>query len=222
MNITMDEIVDERYLLYVSLVLALMAILSRFVLGIILDSISRDSENPGKKKTKFARNYKQKVEQTFAVDRVVNDTAVFVEKYIRRHRFLWISLRGWHLMAIRLLLVAVGLNVFASAYALIYEFPWELAAWSMAVNLLIIILCCLAMSFTDFNYKYAGIKVNMQNYIENEYKNHKEAIKEAEEELKQKEQSVIQNNENSEQSQRNQTLSVAEEKIIQDVIKEFL
>lgn len=218
----MYEIVNQGYLLNVSLVLALLAILSRFVLGIVLDCIGRDSDNPGKAKSKFARNYKQKVEQTFGVERAVNDTDVFVEKHIRKYRFLWISLRGWHLLAIRLLLVAMGLNTFSIAYAFIYELPWELKGWSIAVSLLMLLLCILAMSFTDFNYKYAGIKINMQNYIENEFRNHQKVVKEATQELEQKEQSARQDSDDTKTSQKNQKLSSAEEKIIQDVIKEFL
>ena len=218
----MYGIIEQGYLLNASLVLALIAILSRYVLGIVLDSMSRDSENPQRAKSKFAKSYRQKVEQTFGVERVVNDPGVFVEKHIRKHRFMWISLRGWHLLALRLLLVAAGLNIYASAYAFIYELPLKLAQWSIAIGLFMVLLVVLSMSFTDFNYKYAGIKINMQNYIENEYRNHQQAAKEAKQELEQKEKNMGQDSEKSRQSQNNSKLSTAEEKIIQDVIKEFL
>ena len=85
-----------------------------------------------------------------------------------------------------------------------------------------LLLCVLAMSFTDFNYKYAGIKVNMRNYIENEYKNHQQAVNEAKQELEQKEQTIKQKNTDKVVAAKSPKLSTAEEKIIQDVIKEFL
>lgn len=222
MNITMYEIIEQGYLLNISLVLALLAILSRFLLGIVLDSMSKDSENMAKAKSKFAKNYKQKVEQTFGVERVVNDTEAFVEKYVRKYRFLWISLRGWHLLAVRLLLVAISLNVFSCAYGVLYDVSEKQIEWSIAINILMLLLCVLAMSFTDFNYKYAGIKVNMRNYIENEYKNHQQAVNEAKQELEQKEQTTKQQSTDKVAAAKSPKLSTAEEKIIQDVIKEFL
>lgn len=222
MNITMYEIIEQGYLLNISLVLALLAILSRFLLGIVLDSMSKDSENPAKAKSKFGKNYKQKVDQTFGVERVVNDTEAFVEKYVRKYRFLWISLRGWHLLAVRLLLVAISLNVFFSAYAFIYDISTKLAGWSVAINILMLLLCILAMSFTDFNYKYAGIKVNMQNYIENEYRNHQQAANKAKQELEEKEQIGKQQGLDNVITAKSAKLSTAEEKIIQEVIQEFL
>lgn len=218
MNMGLYEIVEQGYLIHASLVLALLAILSRFVLGIIGDYLLKETENIGVSKAKFSKNYKAKVEQTFLVDRNVNDTMAFVEKYIRKQHYLGISIRGWQLMAVEFMLLAIGLNTITGAGSIIYEMLPELTVWSVAVTIIMVLLFFVATTFIDFPYKYAGIKNNMHHYVENEYKNHCNAAKEAKKELEEKE-SVV---ETKKKENMQKSLSPAEEKIIHDVLKEFL
>jgi hypothetical protein len=91
-------------------------------------------------------------------------------------------------------------------------------------------LFCLAEAIIDSSYKYEGIKINMQNYLENDYINHRNAQKEAKEELemKENEQNVKAMEERMGKLEEkllttdNISLSSQEAKIIQDVLKEFL
>lgn len=220
MNMFFYEIVEQGYLIQASLVLALLAILSRFVLGWISDYLLKETENIGVSKAKFSKNYKAKVEQTFLVERDVNDTMSFVEKYIRKQHYMGITLRGWQLMAVEFMLFAVLLNLVTGAGAIIYEMLPELTTWSIAVTIIMILLFFVTTTFIDFPYKYAGIKNNMNHYVENEYKNHCNATEEAKKELKQKEKEMTGEPVNAQKTQK--SLSPVEEKIIQDVLKEFL
>lgn len=212
------EIVEQGYLINVSLVLALLAVLNRFVLGIIGDYLLKETENIGASKSKFSKNYKTKVEQTFLVERDVNDTMAFVEKYIRKQQYLGISIRGHQLVAVELMLLAFILNTVTCAGAIIYEMLPKLTVWSIAVTVLSLLLFSIATTFIDFPYKYAGIKNNMKHYVDNEYKNHCNAAEEAKKELMEKEQIA----ETKEKEKMPKSLSPAEEKIIHDVLKEFL
>lgn len=220
MSTAFYDIVEQGYLINAGLVLALLAILSRFILGIISDYLLKETDNIGVSKAKFSKNYKTKVEQTFGVERDVNDTIAFVEKYIRKQRYMGITLRGWQLMSLEFLLLGIILNVLTSIYAIIYEMLPELTAWSIGITIMTLLLFGLAAALIDFSYKYAGIKHNMNHYIENEYKNHCNAAKEAKEELEQKE--TVSSVQETNQVNVQKTLSPAEEKIIQDVLKEFL
>lgn len=215
------EIVEQGYLINASLVLALLAILNRFVLGIIGDYLLKETENIGVSKSKFSKNYKTKVEQTFLVERDVNDTMAFVEKYIRKQHYLGISIRGYQLMAAELILFAVILNTITCAGALIYGMLPKLTLWSIVVTVLSLLLFSIATTFIDFPYKYAGIKNNMKHYVDNEYKNHCNAAEEAKKELMEKEMKK-ETKDIKEKEKLPKSLSPAEEKIIQDVLKEFL
>lgn len=230
MTLAMYEFVKHGYLINLSLVFALFAILSRLILGIIYDVLLKETENINTSKAKFSKNYKTKLESGIQVEHFVNNAAVYVEKYIRKQRYLGITLRGFSQMSVQFLLLSVILNTFTSAVAIIKEMQMQLVVWSILINVIALLLFCLAESIIDSGYKYDGIKVNMQNYIENEYINHRNAQKDAKEELESKEN--IQNVKDMEErmgkleeklmATENISISSDEAKIIQDVLKEFL
>lgn len=230
MTVTMYEFVKHGYLINLSLVFALLAILSRLILGIIYDVLLKETENINMSKAKFSRNYRAKVESGMQVEHFVNNAAVYVEKYIRKQKYLGISLRGFKQMSARFLFLSIILNVFTSAVALIKEMKMELVIWSILINIIAVLLFFFAESIIDSGYKYEGIKINMQNYIENDYINHCNAQKDAEKELETKEN--LQNVKDMEErmgrleeklmATENISISSNEAKIIQDVLKEFL
>ena len=230
MSISMYELVKHGYLINLSLVFALLAILSRLIMGIIYDYLLKETENIGMSKSKFGRNYKNKVSSSIGIERPVRNVVTFVEKYIRKQRYMGITLRGWELTSIRFMLVAVIINIFVTAYAIVKNMTMELIVWSIIINIIAVLLFFLAETLIDSSYKYDGIKINMQNYVENDYVNHCNAIKEAEAELEGKEngQSVKMIEERMEKieeklmTSENKSLSPSEAKIIQDVLKEFL
>lgn len=230
MTISMYEFVKHGYLINLSLVFALFAILSRLILGILYDVLLKETENVGISKVKFSKNFKAKVESGIQVDHLVNNPVVYVEKYIRKQRFVGISLRGLKQLSVCFLMLSVILNIFTSAVAIIKGMQMELIAWSVLINIIVLCLFCFAEAIIDSSYKYEGIKINMQNYLENDYINHRNAQREAEEELEMKE-----NKENVKAMEErmgkleekllttdNISLSSQEAKIIQDVLKEFL
>lgn len=230
MTISMYEFVKHGYLINLSLVFALFAILSRLILGILYDVLLKETENVGISKVKFSKNFKAKVESGIQVDHLVNNPVVYVEKYIRKQRFVGISLRGLKQLSVCFLMLSVILNIFTSAVAIIKGMQMELISWSVLINIIVLCLFCLAEAIIDSSYKYEGIKINMQNYLENDYINHRNAQREAEEELEMKE-----NKENVKAMEErmgkleekllttdNISLSSQEAKIIQDVLKEFL
>lgn len=223
MTVTMCEFVKHGYLINLSLVFVFLAIISRLILGIIYDVLLKETENISMSKAKFSRNYKAKVESGMQVQHFVNNATVYVEKYIRKQRFLGISLRGFRQISLRFLLLSVILNAFTSAVALIKEMKTELVVWSILINIIAVLLFFFAESIIDSDYKYEGIKTNMQNYIENDYINHCNVQKDAENELEAKEN--LQNVKNMEKKLMetdNISISSHEAKIIQDVLKEFL
>lgn len=230
MTTSMYEFVKHGYLINLSLVFALFAILSRLILGIIYDALLKETDNVGISKMKFIKNFKTKVESGIQVDHLVNNPVVYVEKYIRKQRVGGISLRGLRQLSVCFLLISVILNMFTSAVAIIKEMETELIGWSILINIIALCLFCFAESIIDSSYKYEGIKINMQNYLENDYINHRNAQKEAEEELEMKEnqQNVKVMEERMGKLEEklltadNVSLSSQEAKIIQDVLKEFL
>lgn len=230
MTISMYEFVKHGYLINLSLVFALFAILSRLILGILYDVLLKETENVGISKVKFSKNFKAKVESGIQVDHLVNNPVVYVEKYIRKQRFVGISLRGLKQLSVCFLMLSVILNIFTSAVAIIKGMQMELIAWSVLINIIVLCLFCFAEAIIDSSYKYEGIKINMQNYLENDYINHRHAQREAEEELemKENEQNVKAMEERMEKLEEkilttdNISLSSQEAKIIQDVLKEFL
>ncbi len=230
MTISMYEFVKHGYLINLSLVFALFAILSRLILGILYDVLLKETENVGISKVKFSKNFKAKVESGIQVDHLVNNPVVYVEKYIRKQRFVGISLRGLQQLSVCFLMLSVILNIFTSAVAIIKGMRMELIAWSVLINIIVLCLFCFAEAIIDSSYKYEGIKINMQNYLENDYINHRNAQREAEEELemKENEQNVKAMEERMGKLEEkllttdNISLSSQEAKIIQDVLKEFL
>lgn len=230
MTIGMYEFVKHGYLINLSLVFALFSILSRLILGILYDVLLKETDNVGISKLKFSKKFKAKVENGIQVDHSVNNPAVYVEKYIRKQRFVGISLRGLKQVSFCFLMLAVILNIFTSATAIIKGMQMELIVWSILINIIVLCLFGFAEAIIDSSYKYEGIKINMQNYLENDYVNHRNAQKEAKEELelKENEQNVkvmeerMGKLEKKLMSADNISLSSQDAKIIQDVLKEFL
>lgn len=230
MTISMYEFVKHGYLINLSLVFALFAILSRLILGIIYDILIKETENIGISNAKFSKNYKAKIESGIQVDHLVNNPEVYVEKYLRKQKFLGISLRGLTQLSIRFLLLAILLNVFTSAVAIIKQMQTELIMWSILINIIAVLLFFFAEAMIDSSYKYDGIIINMQNFLENDYINHRNAQKEAKKELETKEnaQNVKAMEQRMEKLEEklmatdNISISPDEAKIIQDVLKEFL
>lgn len=230
MTIGMYEFVKHGYLINLSLVFALFSILSRLILGILYDVLLKETDNVGISKLKFSKKFKAKVENGIQVDHSVNNPAVYVEKYIRKQRFVGISLRGLKQVSFCFLMLAVILNIFTSATAIIKGMQMELIVWSILINIIVLCLFGFAEAIIDSSYKYEGIKINMQNYLENDYVNHRNAQKEAKEELELKENDqnvkVMEERmgklEKKLMSADNISLSSQDAKIIQDVLKEFL
>lgn len=230
MTIGMYEFVKHGYLINLSLVFALFSILSRLILGILYDVLLKETDNVGISKLKFSKKFKAKVENGIQVEHSVNNPAVYVEKYIRKQRFVGISLRGLKQVSFCFLMLAVILNIFTSAAAIIKGMQMELIVWSILINIIVLCLFGFAETIIDSSYKYEGIKINMQNYLENDYVNHRNAQKEAKEELelKENEQNVkvmeerMGKLEKKLMSADNISLSSQDAKIIQDVLKEFL
>lgn len=230
MTMSVYEFVEHGYLINLSLVFALFAILSRLILGIVYDVLLKETENIGVSKVKFSKNFKVNLESRSKVEHFVNNPLTYVEKYLRKQRFLGISLRGIKQWSFSFLMISVILNIFTSAVAIIREMSMELIVWSVLINIIALCLFGLAEVIIDSSYKYEGIKINMQNYLENDFVNHRNAQKEAEEELELKEsqQSVKTMEERMGKLEEklltadNVSLSSQEAKIIQDVLKEFL
>ena len=143
MSISMYELVKHGYLINLSLVFALLAILSRLIMGIIYDYLLKETENIGMSKSKFGRNYKNKVSSSIGIERPVRNVVTFVEKYIRKQRYMGITLRGWELTSIRFMLVAVIINIFVTAYAIVKNMTMELIVWSIIINIIAVLLIIL-------------------------------------------------------------------------------
>lgn len=230
MTISMYEFVKHGYLINLSLVSSLFAILSRLILGIVYDGLLKETDNIGLSKAKFSKNFKAKLENGTHMQYVVNNSRVYVEKYIRKQRLLGISFRGVKQFSLCCLMLSVTLNFLTSAVAFVKEMGMQLIMWSVMINIIVVCLFLFVEAIIDSNYKYESISINMQNYLENDYLNHRKAQQEAEEELEMKEQGQ---NENAVEERMgkleeklltvdNVSLSAQEAKIIQDVLKEFL
>lgn len=222
LQIQMEWLVERGYLLNIGLVLTLVAMICRVIPGIVIDHLLKDTENITLTKGKYIQNFKNRVEQIIAVDRQVNDTGIFVEKYLRRKRFLWINLRKMRQISLELMVLSLGVHIFAAAYAAIMDMSENFILWSSVVpvfGLLLYIITCLIV---DYSYKYEWVKINMQNFVENEYINHLKSQKEAKEELRKKETQDSFGDIKEKKKEDVNSLSPAEQRIIQDVIKEFL
>lgn len=222
LQIQMEWLVERGYLLNIGLVLTLVAMICRVIPGIVIDHLLKDTENITLTKGKYIQNFKNRVEQIIAVDRQVNDTGIFVEKYLRRKRFLWINLRKMRQFSLELMVLSLGVHIFAAAYAAIMDMSENFILWSSVVpvfGLLLYIITCLIV---DYSYKYEWVKINMQNFVENEYINHLKSQKEAKEELRKKETQDSFGDIKEKKKEDVNSLSPAEQRIIQDVIKEFL
>ncbi len=222
LQIQMEWLVERGYLLNIGLVLTLVAMICRVIPGIVIDHLLKDTENITLTKGKYIQNFKNRVEQIIAVDRQVNDTGIFVEKYLRRKRFLWINLRKMRQFSLELMVLSLGVHIFAAAYAAIMDMSENFILWSSVVpvfGLLLYIITCLIV---DYSYKYKWVKINMQNFVENEYINHLKSQKEAKEELRKKETQDSFGDIKEKKKEDVNSLSPAEQRIIQDVIKEFL
>ena len=222
LQIQMEWLVERGYLLNIGLVLTLVAMICRVIPGIVIDHLLKDTENITLTKGKYIQNFKNRVEQIIAVDRQVNDTGIFVEKYLRRKRFLWINLRKMRQFSLELMVFSLGVHIFAAAYAAIMDMSENFILWSSVVpvfGLLLYIITCLIV---DYSYKYEWVKINMQNFVENEYINHLKSQKEAKEELRKKETQDSFGDIKEKKKEDVNSLSPAEQRIIQDVIKEFL
>ena len=222
LEIQMEWLVERGYLLNAGLVLTLVAMVCKVIPGIVMEHLLKDTENISLTKGKYIQNFKNRVEQVISVDRQVNDTGIFVEKYLRRKRFLWINLRKLSQFSLELMVLSVGVHIFAAAYAAIMDMSANFILWSSVVpvfGLLLYIITCLIV---DYSYKYEWVKINMQNFVENEYKNHLKSQKEAKEELQKKESRDFYENTKERKEEEFSSLSPAEQRVIQEVIREFL
>ena len=172
LEIQMEWLVEQGYLLNIGLALTLLAIICKVIPGIVMEHLLKDTENITLTKGKYIQNFKNRVEQIVSVDRQVNDTGIFVEKYLRRKRFLWINLRNMCQFSLELMVLSVGVHIFGAVYAAIMDMTANFILWSSVVPIFSLLLYIVTCLIVDYSYKYEWVKINMQNFVENEYKNH--------------------------------------------------
>ena len=222
LEIQMEWLVEQGYLLNIGLALTLLAIICKVIPGIVMEHLLKDTEYITLTKGKYIQNFKNRVEQIVSVDRQVNDTGIFVEKYLRRKRFLWINLRNMCQFSLELMVLSVGVHIFGAVYAAIMDMSANFILWSSVVPIFSLLLYIVTCLIVDYSYKYEWVKINMQNFVENEYKNHLKSQKEAKEELQKKESLDSFENTKERKGEEFSSLSPAEQRVIQEVIREFL
>lgn len=233
----MRFIFEREIFTYLMIGLITAGVLSKFVIGIIYDVLIRETENIGSSRNRLLKQMKLKFENCYKLNLGVNNTGVFVDKYMYKYRILGISLSQMDTFSDLILILIVILNLIAFVYSLSGNYGMKDYLWYGIVTAVSWLLFQFIDKAIDVEGKRLVARINIRDYLENSLSNrlaneyasgkasvrqentNRNTVSDADMELMKKQLDEI---EAKPKKEADGNKDILEEEVIHEILKEFL
>ena len=165
------EWMNKGYVVYVILGVAFVGFLSRFIAGMVYDSLIKNTENFSKAKSKFVKQVKLKYENSYKLNLNINNNEAFVDKLLSNYKMCGVSLHGFRKVSGTLGILCVILLGFQAALGVVAEISLSEQLWNTLHGGIALILLVFSCRIIDLKYKHELVRINLLDYLENSLKN---------------------------------------------------
>lgn len=158
---------EKNILIYVMLGLCGLGVLVKFILSLVYGRLIRSSDKMGTSKNKLMKNLRQKFETSYSLNLGVNNVDIFVDKYVYKHRICGILLYTWENICGQLLLLCMLTGSLGALLAIINEGDKTVILSTFFVGISTSALLVLVDNLVNLSTKKGVVKANIQDYLEN-------------------------------------------------------
>lgn len=217
------KLFEQNVLIYGMVGLCGVGIFLKMILGAVYANLLRASDKMDTSKNKLMKGLRTKFETNYVQDRGVNNVDSFVDKYVYQYKVCGILLHTWETLCAQLLLICMLIGSIGAILGLIYECGKRTILFTFFVGITTSAILVIIDNLLNLSTKRNMIKTNIQDYLENSLKvrlETKEKVEMAARKIqmqeKEKKQAIQKDVENLYET------SKKEEKIIQDILKEYI
>ena len=224
-----QELFDKNILVYVMAGLCGLGVLIKLVLSVVYSRLIKASDQMGTSRNKLMKSMCTKFETSYNLNMGVHNVDSFVDKYVYKHRFCGILLYTWENFCGQLLLLCMMIGSVGAVLGLLQECGKHTVLFTFLVGITTSALLVIVDNMMNLSTKKNVIRVNIQDYLENflQARMNTSELKAAEAAVETGEQMAVpeqvQRSEKLENEVQNMyELNKKEEKIIEDILKEYI
>lgn len=163
----LQRLFNENVFIYLLLGLGALGILVNFILAIIYFRLIKASYSVATAKNKFMKALKTQFEACYKLNIGVNNVENFVDKYIYKYKFCGIRLNSWTSLNKQLIAISIGTSIITAILGYIYNCNKKDILLTVSVGIISsCILIVLEIHF-DLSMKKKLIAINLKEYFEN-------------------------------------------------------
>jgi len=225
-----QQIYDSRVLIYAMLGLCALGILVKIIISCVYNSIIKASDHMGTTNNKMLKTIRMKFETNYSINVGVNNVDIFVDKYVYTHKFCGIHLYTWENFSGQLLLLCMLTGAVGALLGLLYECGKTPILLTLFFGVLTSSMLILFEHFINLSTKKNILRINIKDYLENylagKLRFNQIRQQQMQESKNKEEQEAPIKREKSSLSQKQlekmYELDKSEDKIIQDILKEYI
>lgn len=164
----MIEMILDKYILFVLMgSIAVLGIISKFIVSVTLKRLVRAAGNMNKSNHPLMRLVRAKFEHTCMISEKVENVRVFVDKYLYEYRTAGMKLHSWRRMEMAAAALCFLLGLFGAGLEYSVYGMQDMVLKSAAAGAGLAILVFLIHLTTDEGYRLEAIRNYMVDYLEN-------------------------------------------------------
>lgn len=164
-------LLETRILLYGIIFAGMIGIISRIRLSFVCKNLVKEVENVGSSSHELLMLIKKKYENSILLNRGINNTQVFVEKYLRKYQVGKITLKSLGAINYEMMLCALILGCVGGVGAFFYGMSMEMIVLHPAAAVLIVMLLLFCETFLEIESRLEYIRLSVVDYLENTMQN---------------------------------------------------
>lgn len=163
----MNKLLEGYFLLYAILAVGLVGLVSRVVLSKTVRNLVKEAENMGTTSQELLLLIKRKYEAGALVNRSIQNTEVFVERYLHRYQTGGMTLKRIGSITYEMMLCAMILGCIGGVGAYFEEMAIRQIVLYPAAAVLIVMLLLFCEAFLEIEGKLEQLKLMIIDYLEN-------------------------------------------------------
>ncbi len=158
---------DKDYILYMIAVILFWGLLSEFLIALRYKRLIKESENMGLTKLKVLKQIKIKFENTYKLHMGINNSSIFIDKYMLKNKWMGVSLLNWNQIPLESFLLALVLSMFSVIIGYYEKIEWENLIKCPILCLMGGLLLYFFWEMINIPNKTDMLKTNILDYLEN-------------------------------------------------------
>ena len=161
------DVIEKNYILYAVAGILLWGVISEALISLRYKKLIKESENMSLTKMKLLKQMKLKFENSFKLHMGINNSSVFIDKYLFHNKYLGIHLLSWW----RIPIIMFLLSAIITAFVLVYGIGAKIAVATLTKYAVLCLIggitLFLLWVMMDSKHKIKLLKTNIMDFFEN-------------------------------------------------------